>query len=48
MPHSVIFALITLGFLSACTGIGGPPPAAVIGGQYSDSVGFTGIGNEPF
>jgi len=45
MPRTIIFALMTFGLLSACSGkIGGPPPAPIVGGAYSQSVGFTGVG----
>lgn len=45
----MIAALTLVGLLSACTGkLGGPPPAPVFGGTYSDSVGFTSVGYEPF
>jgi len=48
MPK-MIAALTLVGLLSACTGkLGGPPPAPVFGGTYSDSVGFTSVGYEPF
>jgi hypothetical protein len=41
MPK-MIAALTLVGLISACTGkLGGPPPAPVFGGTYSDSVGFT-------
>ncbi|QFT57292.1 hypothetical protein FIU94_00525 [Sulfitobacter sp. THAF37] len=44
-----IAALTLAGLISACTGeIGGPPPAPVFGGAYSHSIGFTGVGTEPF
>ncbi|MGJ8617243.1 MAG: hypothetical protein ACSHWS_10410 [Sulfitobacter sp.] len=45
MPRSIIFALMTFGLLSACSGkLGGPPPAPIFGGTYSHSIGFTGVG----
>lgn len=45
----MIAALTLVGLLTACTGkLGGPQPAPVFGGTYSNSVGFTGIGYEPF
>jgi hypothetical protein len=45
-----LISLLTLAALVAgCAGkLGGPPPAPVFGGTYSQSVGFTGIGREPF
>lgn len=49
MFRTTFAALITLSLLSACAGkLGGPPPAAAIGGTYSHSIGFTGVGREPF
>ncbi|MGJ5619768.1 hypothetical protein [Sulfitobacter sp. MF3-043] len=46
MPRLLIFALMSVGLLSACAGkLGGPPPAPVFGGKYSQSVGFTGVGS---
>jgi hypothetical protein len=48
MPK-MIAALTLVGLLSACTGkLGGAPPAPIFGGTYSNSVGFTHIGTEPF
>lgn len=45
----IIAALTLVGLLSACNGeLGGPPPAPIAGGAYSHSVGFTGVGSEPF
>jgi hypothetical protein len=49
MTRSILLALTTFGLLSACAqSIVTPPPAPVFGGQYSQSIGFTGIGPEPF
>ena len=46
MPRAMLFTLLTVGLLSACAGeIGGPPPAPIIGGTYSESVGFSGVGH---
>tara|TARA_R110002110_G_scaffold106423_24_gene266858 strand:+ start:2273 stop:2506 length:234 start_codon:yes stop_codon:yes gene_type:complete len=48
MPK-IIAALTLMGLLAACTeDAGGPPPAPVYGGFYSDSVAWTHIGDEPF
>lgn len=47
MQRSVILALMTFSLLSACAGkLGGPPPAPVFGGTYSNSIGFTGVGGD--
>ena len=47
MPRFALFAVITFGLLSGCAGhLGGPPPAPTIGGTYSDSIDFTGVGAE--
>ena len=49
MPRSILFALMMVGLLSACAGeIGGPPPAPMHGGPYSESVGFSGVGQYNF
>jgi hypothetical protein len=49
MTTRLIAALIAIAFVSACNGVlGGPPPAPVFGGTYSDSVGFTGIDGEGY
>ncbi|WP_156874861.1 hypothetical protein [Sulfitobacter alexandrii] len=47
---SKMIAVLTLvGLVSACNGkLGGPPPAPIYGGAYSHSIGFTGVGTEPF
>ena len=45
----LIAALTLAGLLSACNGtLVGPPPAPVFGGTYSDSIGFTHVGFEPY
>ncbi|WP_370401915.1 hypothetical protein [Sulfitobacter sp. JB4-11] len=48
MTIKLIAAAITVASLSACAGeLGGPPPAPIEGGAYSNSVGFTGISYQP-
>ncbi len=45
MTRSMIFALLSVGVLSACSGrIGGPSPQPGMSVAYSNSVGFTGVG----
>jgi hypothetical protein len=41
MPRLLLAAFISASLLSACAG---PPPAPMIDGRHSESVGFTGIG----
>ncbi|SFE92376.1 hypothetical protein SAMN04488523_11257 [Sulfitobacter brevis] len=49
MTRKTLIAVALISFVSACAGqLGGPPPSPVFGGAYSHSVGFTGIGTEPF
>ncbi|MGB3245295.1 MAG: hypothetical protein WBB25_12220 [Sulfitobacter sp.] len=49
MYRSIVLALMASGVLSACSGkIVGPPPQPGYTAAYSDSIGFTGVGSEPF
>ena len=49
MPRVILVAMLSAAVLSACTGrLVGPLPAAAIGDPRSQSIGFTGIGPEPF
>lgn len=48
MTIKLIAAAIAVSFVSACAGqLGGPPPAPIEGGAYSQSVGFTGVSYQP-
>ena len=48
MTIKLIAAAVTIASLSACAGqLGGPPPAPIEGGAYSNSVGYTGISYQP-
>lgn len=48
MTTKLIAAAVVVTFVSACSGeLGGPPPAPIEGGTYSQSVGFTGISYSP-
>jgi hypothetical protein len=49
MLRITLFALGVAGILSACTEYDTLPPAQpMMAPQFSDSVGFTGVGYEPF
>ena len=48
MKTRFIVTVTALSLVSACAGqLGGPPPAPIEGGAYSNSVGFTGISYSP-
>ncbi len=49
MSRTLIFAVVASGLLSACAGqLGGPPPQPGMSDAYSNSIGYTGVGNEPY
>ena len=49
MSRPVLFALMAIGLMSACAGkLGGAPVQPAMSETYSNSIGFTSIGAEPF
>lgn len=48
MKTKLIASVVAATLVSACAGeLGGPPPAPIEGGAYSNSVGFTGVSYQP-